>query len=298
MFLPFFSAFLLLVYADPASVSGPAKQQVTCTHPQVCRLVIWGHEVSETLSPQSIEAISPIDFSSVDPHHFEPTMNDIRELIEAPVLITMPLAYQPWLRRVLRERARRAELKTLSLDLENWARHYPNASTEALSHFWLFPEGVCASLEQVFSFLEIEKSPTLTQTHCTKYSEELKNIFTLLNKKNSHPIIISHNALAPLFNKYHVNYLALRGAGHSERISSRQIRQLEEILRQARRSEHSLYWINEHQIMARRPLNQYVLETDLVLDFASDGLPSTKGAKMNGADIWHPIDQLKNFFTQ
>lgn len=246
---------------------------LTCSHPQICRLIEWSYPSDENSGESLVQSAYPLEQIQGDPHHFEPSSRDIHGLLNAKILITPPLIMQPWLKAVVQRRERNNQ-KTLILSLEEWEKNYPQASQEALAHFWLFPEGVCSAQKQIVSFLETThekyagKSSQL-DADCHELSNELEKVLSEYKEKVDRPIIISHDAITPHLKRNGISYITIRSGGHGARINSRDMRSLEKTLKEA--GQEQLLWVNEHNIFENSQIRSKIRQQDKVLNLLTDG---------------------------
>lgn len=275
---------------------------LSCTHPQVCRLL----KIHLELEQQQLAVHFPLELQSADPHHFEPTARDLQRLWQSEILITAPLELQPWLRAMIQKRKRAGKatfvLAQVLSDL------YPQANPEALAHFWPFPQALCLYSQQLSDFLQevlANYQPHLqSQQQCQQLiSPYLANIDQLKSKRQNFSqsaVILAHDALTPILQYTQLPHLVLRGGGHGERILPSSMRQLEELIAQAK--ENPLYWVDEYQIIGSTRLRTLQRPQDHILPLFTDG-PSLKRGELtdrhsqNVEQYFLPLSQFLNFLT-
>lgn len=207
-----------------------ATTEITCSHPEVCKLI-------SSYSEGKIKTKALVNIGG-DPHEFEPTTNEIKALIKAPFLVIGPLELHPWLKKIGYQRNKIPGLKTVQLKVsKEVTTYYKSQNTEALSHFWLYPMALCDLKKQLDHELKLSKA-------C-----DYKAIEKLIREKMksiTYPIVLTHDALLPFMNFYSenlINIVPLKGSGHHDEISMDSIKKLELVLNNTKTT-----WIIEHNI--------------------------------------------------
>lgn len=202
---------LFLIFSVRATVN------VACTHPEVCLLLL----------PNSSINFTSIELKNGDPHEFEPSSKDIKDLINADYLIVGPIELNPWIKNVIKQRNSLKPNTTINLEIKNESIHYyNNGSTEALSHFWLYPKIYCDLKEQINKNSILKKLEVKSDEKCE--SQKIETLIKEILKSNQNTIVFSHDALAPFVKTYapHINFISLKGSGHHEEISPASIKAL------------------------------------------------------------------------
>lgn len=289
--------FLTCTFIPTSKIWGESTQvlQIACSHPQVCRLIDWMYD------DKAIQTSFPIGQITGDPHHFEPSPKDLKSLLEAPLLVSAPLQLQPWLRGVLRQRTRNQELNTLTLSTTNFKNYYPRASRESLAHFWLFPEAICSMAEQINVFLREEykndsEEPLEYKIDCQKIQKQLAQSFKNFQEQTGYTLILTHDALTPLLKKYEVKHLALRSSGHGDRINSRHLRELENLINQSKYTP--LIWVEEDQLLKNSQLQAKKRDFDLTLNLTTDGPINYEQKDSNVDGLLLPLNQIITFLSK
>lgn len=191
-----------LVFFLLYSFSALAQPLITTTHPQVANLI------REYLPRSTKFQVLEAGFSQ-DPHHFEPTLKLQKQILDAELLLTPPVALQPWLLTLMKTHKKRTFSPALPRKL-----HFP---PEVLAHFWLIPEVACLLRKQYMTFLEKKFSNTKTLP-CTE-KDLVESLVKTRLKGLKIKVLVSHNALLPFFNESSIPVLALEGSGHHHGIS-------------------------------------------------------------------------------
>lgn len=277
-----------------ANAEQSTKLKVACSHPQVCRLIDWMYP------NQSISTIFPIGEIAGDPHHFEPSPSDLRGLLDQKVLITAPIPLQPWVRGVVRQRARNSEARTLTLNTSEIEKKYKSSTRESLAHFWLFPDAICSMANQIHKFIGQEQEELELhinkEINCDALNQRIASSFKNYREKKNYPVVITHDALTPLFQEHDVEHLTLRSSGHGDRVNSRHIRRLENLI--GKSEETPLVWIEEDQIFKNPQIQARKREMDITLNLTTDGPVNYQQKDKQGDDFLLPLKQLKGFLNK
>jgi ABC-type Zn uptake system ZnuABC Zn-binding protein ZnuA len=235
--------FLLqfFMYLAPAE----AKTLVSCSHIELCRVakIIFAENHNDNFEFQSLVTIMG------DPHEFEPTTSEIKNLIQAKILISGPLELNPWIKKVNYQRSKLTNLITINVPLEDkdYAQ-YLSISHEPLSHFWLYPKIFCALKSHMEDqFVHLKYIPNISKNNLCelmdiKISKELKETIKKLNL----PIVLTHDALQPLLESLSTNsekIVAIKGSGHHTEASPQTVKKLYDAL-----SAPKVVWIIEKNI--------------------------------------------------
>lgn len=241
-----------------------AETIVSCSHPQLCTLAqtIFTENHMKNYKFVNLVAISG------DPHEYEPSSAEVKNLIKADILIAGPIELNPWIKKVNYQRSKIA-LKTFNIPMEkNEYALYPSASHEALSHFWLYPRIYCAlkaKLEEQFiaaNLLIITPSKKSCSTEAVKIENELQD--TLEDLKL--PVVLTHDALLPLMeslSKNSANVVAIKGSGHHSEASSKSVKKLYDALKKPQ-----VIWVEEkginipQNIMSKKRANDLTINID------------------------------------
>lgn len=261
-----FSFFGYLAQAEAAT-------KVACSHPELCRLakIIFAENHVNNFEFESLVQIKG------DPHEFEPTTAEIKNLIKADILISGPLELNPWVKKINYQRSKIPNLKTINVPLENkdYAL-YPGAGHEALSHFWLYPKIFCVlknNMEEQFIALKylivIPKNKS-----CAIEEQKITNALKATMIELKLPIVLTHDALLPLFlslnSRDGANVVAIKGSGHHQEASPASVKNLYDALKAPK-----VVWILEDKIHVPQNILAKKRSSDLLinLDTAnSDGL--------------------------
>ncbi len=197
--------------------------QITCTHPQLCNM-------ASELAAQKLEVNSPLP-SNVDPHHFEPNLGLIKKFNEAKLLLTPPIALQPWLKNVLRYRAKKGKP---TLTFKSLALSKDKGMDAAYAHVWMYPESLCFNWGGLRAFM-VENKLKVKEDDCPNPGAPLKSV----NKT----FVLTHDALLPLLKRYSSNVIALKTSDHHAQVLPSTLKKLAQLENSA-----NVIWILEKNI--------------------------------------------------
>ena len=234
----FFIAFIISLTSAQATI------KMSCSHPELCRLakiIFLENHVSDIEFESMVKIVG-------DPHEFEPTLSEIKNLIQANILISGPVELNPWIKKINYQRSKIQEIKTINLPLDELDySFYPSISHEPLAHFWLYPKIFCTlkkKMEDKFVKNHFLKNVT-KNNKCT--SEEVRIISELKSTLESlkYPIILTHDALLPLMESLRTSkgIVAIKGSGHHSEASSLSVKNLYDVLKAPK-----VIWIIEEKI--------------------------------------------------
>jgi hypothetical protein len=235
------------------SLSLPAfsKPVVFCTHVELCKIF---NQLS------SLESENLIKLTG-DPHEFEPTILDIKKLIDAPVLISGPNELNPWMKKILFQRSKNKKLVTISLLFDSKElNYYKPSSPEALSHFWLYPQIYCSFKNKMKKHLSDLLFKLSEDTDCDFKILELK-IQLALTKVN-YPIILTHDALLPILQSLNKKQeiIALKSSDHHSETDPHSIKKMYHILKAPK-----VIWIQETGINIPQNIYNKIRPNDIVI---------------------------------
>lgn len=186
---------------------------------------------------------------SGDPHEYEPSSNEVKNLIKAPILVAGPVELNPWIKKVNYQRSKTIALKTLNIPLDkNDYAVYPAASHEALSHFWLYPRIFCALKTKLETQLVAMNLLVMNSVKKSCTAEALKietELQTTLHSLNL-PVVLTHDALLPLLemlSKNKASVVAIKGSGHHSEATPKSVKKLYDALKKPQ-----VIWVEEKGI--------------------------------------------------
>lgn len=218
---------LSLFYFNSLAVAS-ATVTVSCSHPELCRLA---NIVFAENQIQNYEFTSLVKIVG-DPHEYEPSTNEVKNLISAKILITGPGELNPWIKKINYQRSKNKDTKTFTLPLDSLDyKLYPSGSHEALSHFWLYPKIFCSLKTKLEDQLVKAKMLVIlpTKKTCAAEAEKVEHDIgaTLANVKL--PVILTHDALLPLMETLrgkNATVVAIKGSGHHQEASPKSVKKL------------------------------------------------------------------------
>ena len=183
---------------------------------------------------------------SGDPHDYEPTTTEVKNLIKAEILISGPTELNPWVKKINYQRSKISNVKSVNvqIDKKDYAQ-YPGGTHEALSHFWLYPKIFCSLKTRLEEELVASKilSASSEKKSCSeaalKIENELRETMTNINI----PVVLTHDALLPLLEsltKTPSEVVAIKGSGHHHEASPRAVKKLYDALKKPK-----VIWVEE-----------------------------------------------------
>lgn len=238
-----------------------AASPLACSHQQLCQMA---NLILTEAGRTNVETKTLVHMTG-DPHEFEPTINEIKKLIDAPVLITGPTELNPWMTKVSYQRSKVPGLKTIALKLDSsLAALYPGASNEALSHFWLYPRIYCQMKKSLAEKLSAVSKKDLCLTRADEIELKLKKTLASLQM----PVILTHDAILPLLlslKKDGQKLIAIKGSGHHAETSTTSVKKLYDVL-----SAPAAIWIIEDGIHVPKNILDKKRSSDFVIKIATD----------------------------
>ena len=245
--------------------SATAATQISCSHPELCRLarVIF-----------SENHINNYEFTSLikivgDPHEYEPTTLEVKNLINAEILISGPHELNPWVKKVNYQRSKLPQLKSINIPLDKKDYDlYPDATHESLSHFWLYPKLFCAVKTHMEEQMVALKYLVLTsgRKNCVTEQQKIENELSQTLAKLNLPVVLTHDALLPLLvslSKNASSVVAIKGSGHHQEASTKSVKNLYDAL-----AAPKVIWIEEaninvpQNILSKKRSNDFVVKID------------------------------------
>ena len=224
-------SILLFVFIYLGNAS--AATQVSCSHPEICRLakIIFNENDARDYEFTTIVTIAG------DPHEYEPSSQEVKNLIKAPILVAGPSELNPWIKKVNYQRSKISNAKTINIQIakKDYAL-YPGATQEALSHFWLYPQIFCslkATMEA--QFISLKMLPiSISKKDCHADVLKIENDLRETLKAIKTPIILTHDALLPLLESLSNNkdnVVAIKGSGHHQEATPKSVKKLYDALK-------------------------------------------------------------------
>ena len=218
---------------------------ISCSHPELCKLVQTIFTENHMKDYQFVNLVA----ISGDPHEYEPSSNEVKNLIKAPILVAGPVELNPWIKKVNYQRSKTIALKTLNIPLDkNDYAVYPAASHEALSHFWLYPRIFCALKTKLETQLVAMNLLVMNSVKKSCTAEALKietELQTTLHSLNL-PVVLTHDALLPLLemlSKNKASVVAIKGSGHHSEATPKSVKKLYDALKKPQ-----VIWVEEKGI--------------------------------------------------
>jgi hypothetical protein len=273
---------ILALCAFPFSVF--AENTIYCSHPELCKMVdriASENKVTDLLTKTLVTIVG-------DPHEFEPSAEEIKQLINAPTLLTGPQELNPWVKKILFKRSRLAGKKNITLIFgAEDSKLYSHVNLDALSHFWIYPKVYCSLKSKLHAELSLLHQGIKSHPKCDSQTVEKS-----LQQSLSHilsPIILTHDALLPLMHSLSTNksqvIVAIKGSGHHEETGPIAIKKMYDALKAPK-----VIWIVESNISTPSNILNKRRPQDLLLTLDT--------AKSNNEDPFSALKELSAKLNQ
>lgn len=259
---PLLLAVILFYFSNLSTVS--AKETIACSHPELCRLadiIFTENQIKDYEFTSLVKIVG-------DPHEYEPSTSEVKNLISAKFLITGPGELNPWIKKINYQRSKTKDTKTFTLPLDSKDYSlYPSGGHEALSHFWLYPKIFCALKTKLEDQLIREKMLIVLPSKKTCLGEEQKIIVDLKATiaKVKLPIVLTHDALLPLLESLNEDnqavVVAIKGSGHHQETSPKSVKKLYDALKAPK-----VIWIEETGINVPKNILAKKRKEDMTLN--------------------------------
>lgn len=238
---PIFALFIMLICGPNHELLAQEKPEkpekaasVTCAHHQLCNLA------SELLTVQDQARLKPLypDVGS-DPHELKIGPELLKSYYEAPYLLLPDPALSPWQELVLKQRSPENTFVAM-VQTQSITGTYPGA----MAHFWLYPEELCQlrqNLAQQLSAWGLEVRNSARTCSPARTLILRKRLAQALSKQS---YILTHDALAPLFESLNADFMVIKSAGHSHEIAPTVFKEIHQRLQKNKR----VIWLIETEI--------------------------------------------------
>lgn len=248
LFVTIFGLFLLSINISASTLY--------CSNYELCRM-------ADILTNKALKTQTLV-VANGDPHEFEPTTQEVKELLTRSPLLVGPSELHPWLKKIIYQRSKNPNLITYSLNFKTDVIDvYKNATHESLSHFWLYPDIYCQFKNDLGEWKWIKDQKIHINSNCNKNQIEQKISAKLKNVQ--FPIILSHDALMPLLKYYgkdvHLSILSLKGSGHHDEVSAQSVKELYSLMNKSK-----LIWIVEKNITIPTNIQNKIRNSDLKIN--------------------------------
>lgn len=255
--------FILLVSLISYLPSVSSARVISCSHPEMCRLaqiILSENKVTDNEFKNVVKIVG-------DPHEYEPTTTEVKDLIKAEILIAGPVELNPWIKKVNYQRSKAPLLKTLNIPLTKAELAlYPGGNHEALSHFWLYPKIFCAlktKLEAQLISQNIMKAQA-SKNPCPEEATKIENEFKTTIQNIKVPLVLTHDALLTFLESVstdnHTKVVAIKGSGHHQETSPKSVKKLYDALK-----EPKVIWVDEVGINIPQNIVSKKRSTDISL---------------------------------
>lgn len=238
--------------------SNKNNEKILCAHPQICNLL-------SIITAK--ENVSSVVVFVGDHHHYEPDAKVVKTFIQAPLLITGPKALHPWLNKIIKKRSS----TNVTIDAKitpTFFQKYQTNNQETLAHFWLYPDIACDILMQYKNELKKINYPTkeISQYECLERFKNISLKMKAITANIKRPIVITHDALLPLFKSLNANVISLKGSSHHEEIAPKVVKTLSQELK-----NNSVIWIQESGFEVPHVIKKLIKKDDLVVQVDPNG---------------------------
>ncbi len=249
-----------------------AETVISCSHPELCKLtkIIFAENNVKNYQFENLVTIKG------DPHEYEPTSSEVKNLIKANILIAGPIALNPWIRKVNYQRSKNSSAKTINVPLDaNDFLAYPKASEETLSHFWLYPRVYCALKSKLETQLVAMKFLVMGSEKNSCLNEALKIESEIQSTLHSlkYTVILTHDALLPLMemlSKNKTRVVAIKGSGHHSEATPQSVKKLYDALKAPQ-----VIWIEEKGINISPNIISKKRKNDLAINIDTANSPDS-----------------------
>lgn len=280
-----FLKFVFLFFSLYAKEVFP--QTFACAHPELCKmaqLIFFENNI------QNHQLKNLVNIAG-DPHEFEPSPLEIKNLLTEKILLGGPLELNPWSFKINYQRAKNKKL--LSLDIlftqEDFS-FYPKASPEHLSHFWLYPKIYCAfkkRMEEKFIESHFLKGKTSSEK-CNDEREKIEIKIAHTLTQLPYPIIFTHEALLPLFLSLSGKkdyFVAIKGSGHHDEATPQSMKKIYDLFKYPK-----VIWVVENKINIPSHILSKKRPADITIQIDTDdtdlaGAPASYFALLNSLNM-------------
>lgn len=189
----------------------------------------------------------------MDPHHFEPSLKEIKSLIDAKTLALAPAGINPWAIKIAQKRIGK-DLKTLQLKVpQKFFTKYQTKNTEALAHYWVYPDILCYLKNEMQG-----KGLSINEFDCSeeKVLSQTQKLTKLIGGKR---IVITHDALAPLFTHSKALVLTLVSSEHGHRPDLSTYKELADW----QKDKEKIIWLLEKNIKTNKNILKKIKPSDI-----------------------------------
>jgi ABC-type Zn uptake system ZnuABC Zn-binding protein ZnuA len=193
----------------------------------------------------------PTHLNWIDPHHFEPSIGEIKNLLSADVVAFGPSDLHPWALKIEKSR-KEAGKKNINIEIpEEYKKKYGYKNAHMLEHFWLYPDILCSLVQGCDKKLAEEKINELKQLIQGRY------------------FILTHDALAPLFESLGAHTTSLRTSTHNCEAQPKSLKKLEDWQKQKRNP----IWLLEENVQTFEQLKGKIGKSELMVKVDILGKP-------------------------
>jgi hypothetical protein len=247
----------IIILLSLLSLEASAKNKFYCSHAELCKMI---QSISRENNLIDLEFESLVLITG-DPHEYEPSVIEIKKLIDAPLLVTGPTELNPWIKKINFQRSKIQKIQTFSLLFEQKDYlTYTGANGDILSHFWIYPKIYCSLKNKMESILTGLGYALKSIRECDSKKAELR--LSAVLSKIKKPIILTHDALLPLL----VNLskgpeiVAIKGSGHHEEANPESVKKMYNALKAPQ-----VIWIQESGINIPQNIINKIRPQDIVI---------------------------------
>jgi len=183
----------------------------------------------------------------------EPSLKEIKSLMNANTLVLAPVGINPWAKKIIKKRDKK-KLKTIELKIpQEFFTKYHTKNNEALAHYWVYPDILCSIINGLSG-----QELGLTTVNCSieKLLSEGQKLTNLIGGKK---IVITHDALKPLFVHNKAKVLALVSSEHGHRPNLSTYKELADW----QKDKERIIWILEKNIKTNKNILKKIRPTDI-----------------------------------
>lgn len=188
---------------------------------------------------------------AIDPHHFEPSIGEIKMLLSASTVAFGPSDLNPWAQKI-EDNRKAAGKKNIKIGVpDEFIKKYGKKNIHMLEHFWLYPDILCSLVKG-----------------CDQKIAQAK-ISDLKNLVEGRNFVLTHDAIAPLFESLGANVTSLRTSTHNCEAQPNSLKKLEDW----QRDKKNIIWLLEENIHTYEQLKGKIDKKDLLVKIDILGKP-------------------------
>jgi len=243
-----FILFVVLMLSVACSNTQNAKQK---TKPIVAVSTFALYDATNYIAQGSVDVVNIIPFG-VDPHSFEPTPKTMAQLEHASVVFYNGAGLEPWTQGFdfhakAIDMSKYVHLRVLEHNAHHEEEHHDNHHHKGIDpHYWLDFENMKIIVHIITQ--ELSKLSPSQKVHYELREDEYKTMLDMLEKEyaqklsscQADTVVISHNALGYLADRYHFHVESLSGLSPEAQASAKDITRIMKDIQQ--KGVHTIFF--------------------------------------------------------